>query len=196
MKPFMPKDQKHPTVDLIGGEYLAPFQTRNPRRYSSVRGNSLDDEPQVRRRRSPLEINLGLYKSLAQPWVKMFTNETSADFLRRMHPARVQYEMFSNSNPMWHALNPLIDSAKKARSPVDENNIFWQAQKAFSDFMVASLDGFQNMRDQLQEAWFHAFYGSPIVQALVGLMVHSKIPGPSRVMAQPTGSLSSSELRN
>lgn len=173
-----PKDQKHPTVDLVGGEYLARFETRTLDDIRALGGNSLDDERKFAAAARLSEINLGLYKSLAQPWVKMLANETSADFLRRMHPARVQYEMFSNSNPMWRALDPMIDSAKKARSPVDDSNIFWQAQKAFSDFMVASLDGFQNMRDQLQEAWFHAFYGSPIVQALVGLNGSQQNPRP------------------
>jgi hypothetical protein len=115
------------------------------------------------------EINLGLYKTLWQPWVRMFANAGSAEMMRRMHQARLPYEMFKADSPIWRTLDPLIESAKVARQPVAPSNPFWQAQKMYSDWMIATLDGYRDMRDKWQEEWFHAFYGSPVLQAMLGL---------------------------
>ena len=95
-----------------------------------------------------------------------------------MHPARLQYEMFSHANPMWRSFDTIVESAKASRQPVAENNPYWQAQKMFSDWMTSSLDAYRDVRDHLQEEWFHAFYGSPIVQAMVGLRGSEENPRP------------------
>ena len=67
---------------------------------------------------------------------------------------------------------------QKNRQPVEENNPYWQMQKAYSDWMTQSLDAFRDVRDRMQEEWFHAFYGSPVVQALVGLKGSDENPRP------------------
>ena len=45
------------------------------------------------------DINLGLYRMFVQPWVRLWMNEDFAAALRRLHPLRLQYEMFSSANP-------------------------------------------------------------------------------------------------
>jgi hypothetical protein len=77
--------------------------------------------------------------------------------------------MFKADSPIWRTLDPLIESAKAVRQPVAPNNPFWQAQKMYSDWVIATLDGYRDMRDKWQEEWFHAFYGSPVLQAMLGL---------------------------
>jgi hypothetical protein len=45
---------------------------------------------------------------------------------------------------------------------------------------MASLDGYRKARDRLQEQIFFGFYGSPLVQAMVGLNKRSEVrPSPS-----------------
>ena len=44
--------------------------------------------------------NLALYRAFVQPIVRAFVNPALADFMRQLHPLRLQYEMFSNANPM------------------------------------------------------------------------------------------------
>ena len=58
---------------------------------------------------------------------------------------------------------------RKSRQLVSEDNIFWQAQQQFAEWMENSLDVYRDLRDHSQEALFHAVYGSPFIQALVGL---------------------------
>jgi hypothetical protein len=49
-------------------------------------------------------------------------------------------------------------------------------QEWFSDWMVHALDAYRDVRDDSAEAWFHAVYGSPFLQALVGLRASEEIP--------------------
>ena len=53
------------------------------------------------------------------------------------------------------------------RSSAD--NPFLAAQEFASQQIVAALDGYRDWRDAMVEASFHAIYGSPLVQALLGL---------------------------
>jgi hypothetical protein len=47
--------------------------------------------------------------------------------------------------------------------------VFWQAQEWYADLMEASLNAYRDLRDHAYEMTFHAIYGSPALQALVGL---------------------------
>lgn len=164
-----PKDASDPNADLVGGGYLVKFEARTLDDIRALGGNTLDDERKFAAAARISEINLGLYKTFLQPWVRLWANEGMADWLRRMHPARLQYEMLSRDNPLLRPLEALVDIAKENRQPVAEDNIFWQAQRQFSNWMVDSLNAYRDVRDKLQEECFHAFYGSPLLQAMVGL---------------------------
>jgi pimeloyl-ACP methyl ester carboxylesterase len=164
-----PKDLSDPTADLVEGGYLIRFESRTLDDIRTLGGNTQEDERKFAAAARVSQINLGLYKTLLQPWVRMFANAGNAEMMRRMHPARLPYELFKADSPIWRTLDPLIESAKTARQPVAANNPFWQAQKMYSDWMIATLDGYRDMRDKWQEEWFHAFYGSPVLQAMLGL---------------------------
>ena len=53
------------------------------------------------------EINLGLYRTFVQPWVRAWANEGFAEWMRQLHPLRLQYEMFSHANPF---MRPLLSA--------------------------------------------------------------------------------------
>lgn len=164
-----PKDTADPSAELIEGNYLVRFETRTLDDIRAFGTNTPEDDRKFAAAQRLSEINLGLYKTFWQPWVRLMANSANADLMRRMHPARIPYEMFSPKSPLWRTLDPLIDQAKKARQPVGPHNLYWQAQESLSEFMISAMDGFRDARDRLQEEWFHAFYGSPVLQALLGL---------------------------
>lgn len=173
-----PKDPNDPTADFIGGGYLVRFEARTLEDIRALGANTPEDERKFATAARVSEINLGLYRTLIQPWVQLWANDGTAEWLQRLHPARVQYEMFSPASPVWSMLDSVVDGLKENRQPVSRDNPFWQAQEQFSKFMTASLDGFRDIRDKMQEQWFHAFYGSPVVQAMVGLHGSDQDPRP------------------
>ena len=96
-------------------------------------------------------------------------NEGTAEWMRRLHPLRLQYELFSHANPFMRPILSNLEWVRENRKPVSKNNPFWQAQEWFGDWIETSLDAYRDVRDKTSEALFHAIYGSPLVQALVGL---------------------------
>ena len=164
-----PKDASAAGADFIDGDYLVRFEPRTLDDIRAIVKNSVEDERKFAATARISDINLGLYKTFMQPWVRMWANEGMAEWMKKVHPVRMQYEFYSRNNPMFQGLDSLVALTKANRQPVAENNVFWLAQKQFSDFMVNSLNAYRDVRDKMTEEWFHAFYGSPMVQAMVGL---------------------------
>lgn len=164
-----PKNPEDSAADLIRGNYLVHFEARTLDDIHSLGGNSEEDEKRFATAARVSEINLGLYHTFFQPWVRGLANEGYAEWLRRLHPQRLQYEMFSPANPFMRSLSPWVSSIKNNRRPISDENVLLQAQEWFSDWVAMSLDAYRDVRDHALEAVFHAVYGSPLVQALVGL---------------------------
>jgi len=155
--------------DLIGGDYLVRFETRTLADIRGLGGNDEEDERKFATVARLSEINLGLYRTFFQPWVRSWTNDAFAKWMRQVHPLRIQYEMFSHSNPFMRPLLAYVGDVRKNRHPVPQDNPFWQAQEQFSRLIETSLDAYRDVRDHMYETLFHAVFGSSVVQAMVGL---------------------------
>jgi pimeloyl-ACP methyl ester carboxylesterase len=171
-----PKSPNDPSVDLISGDYLVRFEARSLDDLRALGGNDEEDERRFAAAARVSEINLGLYRTFFQPWVRNWASEGLAEWMRQFHPLRLQYEMFSHANPFMRPLLSSLDSVRENRRLVSNENAFWQAQQRFADWIVSSLDGYRDVRDHMSEGLFHAIYGSPVVQALVGLKASDGIP--------------------
>jgi pimeloyl-ACP methyl ester carboxylesterase len=164
-----PRDASLPAADLVVGDYLVRFHDRTLDDIRSLGGNNDVDDRAFATAARLSEINLGLYRTCFQPLVRAWCGEHVANWTRRMHPLRLQYEIFSHANPMLYAVKRWAENASEGRQQLSSTNAFWQAQEQFGRFMEEMLQGFGEARDRTVEAWFYAAYGSPIVQALVGL---------------------------
>jgi pimeloyl-ACP methyl ester carboxylesterase len=171
-----PKDPDDPTADLIAGDYLVRFEMRDLDAIRAMGANDLEDERKFATVARISEINLGLYRTFLQPWVRAFANETSADWMRRLHPLRLPYELFSDTNPFMRALPQLAERVRKDREPVAPENVLLQAQGEFSRQIVKVLESYGQLRDHACEEVFHAVYGSPVLQAMVGLKASDASP--------------------
>jgi len=171
-----PKDTADPTADLIFGDYLVRFETRSLDDIRALGGNCADDDRKFAAVARLSEINLGLYRTFVQPWIRAWVNEDSAEWLRRLHPLRMQYEFFSVANSLTKPLFYDAAQLRENRRPVSNDNYFWQIQESFNDWIVTWLEAYRDSRDNAAEAWFHAIYGSPLLQSLVGLRASDEIP--------------------
>ena len=173
---LVPKDQRERGADLVAGDYLVRFEARTLHDIRALGGNDEADELEFATAARVSGINLGLYRTFVQPWVRACTGENSAQWLRRMHPLRMQYEIFSQDNPLLRSLSSAAAHVREHRAPVSKDNPLWQMQELLSDWIEVSLDTYRDMRDQMSEACFHAIYGSPVLQALVGLKASDRSP--------------------
>jgi Protein of unknown function (DUF3141) len=164
-----PKDPNDAAADLVSGDYLVRFEARTLDDIRAMGGNDEEDDREFATAARLSEVNLGLYRTFVQPWVQGLANEGFAEWARRLHPQRMQYEMFSRSNPFLHLIDPWVTLIERHRHLVAKENAFWQAQEWFSDWVETSLNAYRDIRDHASEALFHAIYGSPLLQAMVGL---------------------------
>jgi hypothetical protein len=81
----------------------------------------------------------------------------------------MQYEMFTAKNPFLNSMGAFADRMRGDRRIVPNDNPMWQAQEQLSTYMEKSLDAYRDWRDGCYESAFYSVYGSPLLQALVGL---------------------------
>jgi pimeloyl-ACP methyl ester carboxylesterase len=162
--------------DLVTGDYISRFESRTLDDVRALGGNSPEDEKCFAAVARLSEINHGLYRTIAQPLVRAMVNEQSAEWLRRTHPARMIYEVFSDRNPLMEPVSYAAQWMKKNREPAPANNIFLQWQNLYSDWVTTSLDIFRDWRDSMQEQMFFGIYSQPWLQALLGLRASDDPP--------------------
>ena len=168
-----PKDK---ASELVGGDYLVRFEPRTLDDIRRLGGNDDADDREFATAARVSEINLGLYRTFFQPWVRMWTSQAVAETWRQLHPLRLQYEIFSRTNPLIRQVSNLAVEVRENRHVVPRENALWQAQERLSDAIEASLNGYRDLRDQTAEVLFDVIYGSPVVQALTGLKASDGSP--------------------
>src|SRR6516162_6785752 len=171
-----PKKATDESADLVTGDYLVRFEARTLDNIRALGSNSQEDERRFATAARVSEINLGLYRTFAEPWVRLWAKDGFADWMRRMHPLRLQDEVFSGANPLMTYVRSAAQSVRDHRQPVSQDNFFWQVQQWTSNWIETSLNIYRDLRDQWFETLFHTVYGSPALQALTGLKASDASP--------------------
>ncbi len=166
---FTSKSEQVANANLAGGEWIMRCEARTLDDIRALGGNDADDERRFAAAARLSEINLAIYRTFAQPFVRACVTPQMAEMVRRMHPLRLQYELFSNANPAMAWLQPLADEVRKKRAPVGSDNPLMQMQQTMSDNIVKALDGWRDLMERASERTFLSVYGMPAVQAAVGI---------------------------
>jgi hypothetical protein len=155
---------------LIDGKYLFRLEARTLDDIRAFGVNSADDEKRFATVARVSEVNLGFYRAFVEPWVRAMTTEETAEALRRMHPHRFRFRIFSDENPFMAPIKAAAAEARLSREPVSPDNLFLSVERAASNWITTSLESLGEARDAMTEAMFLNTYGSPLIQAAVGLM--------------------------
>ena len=155
-------------ADLLPGQYLVRFEGRTVEDILKL-GDGREHEQAFETVARISEINEGLYDTFLSPWVKMCTNEASAEALRMMHPLRLQRFLLSDLNPAMWPVKAMADMVRKERRPAAADNALVKAEHAVSEQIEQALDRYREARDRMQELTFKAVYAAPLVEALAGL---------------------------
>ena len=118
-------------ADLIGGDYLVRFEARTLDDIRALGGNNEEDERSLR---PPRACRRSISASIARSFslgCAAWPMKASPRWMRRLHPLRLQYEMFSPANPFMRPLDPWMTLMNGNRQPVSKDNVFWQAQQRY-----------------------------------------------------------------
>ena len=177
-----PRPTDLPPGGFVTGDWIARFEARSLDDIRVLGRNSAGDDRAFAAVARLSELNLSIYRTFMQPLVRAIANQTSADFARALNPLRLSYTIFADSNPWMKGVQELAAGVATARKPAAADNPFLALQTQVSDQIVAALDAYRVARDKMAEQAFFGFYGSPSVQALLGLNADSEVrpfPGTS-----------------
>jgi pimeloyl-ACP methyl ester carboxylesterase len=155
--------------ELVQGNYLFTLETRKLDDIRKIGGNSPEDDLAFATVARISEVIQGVYSTLMRPAVRAMVTETSAELARRIHPNRLRFEAFSDQNPFMRPIADWAETVRGDRRPVSPNNPFLAFEHMMSDMISSGLEMWGKARDAATEAFFFNTYGSPILQAMVGL---------------------------
>ena len=171
-----PKKEGADSEELVTGDHISRFEARALKDIRALGNNTPDEERCFAAVARLSEVNHGLYKSTLQPAVRAVATRQGAEWLRRLHPQRLGYEVFSDNNPAMGSVAAAAERVARERQPVSADNVFLQWEKHFSGWLKTSLEAYGAWRDYWTEQTFFAVYEQPWLQALLGLRASDELP--------------------
>ncbi|KAA5609225.1 DUF3141 domain-containing protein [Rhodovastum atsumiense] len=166
--------------ELIQGRYLFRLEARGLADIRALGGNDAADDLRFATAARVSEINLGLYRTLLAPAVRATVTPEAAAALRQLHPNRLRFAAFSDENPLMPPVAALAETVRATRRPVAPDNPLLALEQAASSWISTWLHACGTARDIVTEHVFLTTYGSPLLQALVGLGTGEQ-PEPRRI---------------
>src|SRR3954466_12950393 len=166
---FEAKGKETTSSDLVVGHWVMRCEARTLDDIRAMGGNSPEDERRFAAAKRVSELNLATYQKFVQPWIKTMVTPQMADMARNLHPLRLQYEALSSQNPLMGAVKTAAEGIEDNRKPVSKDNPFLAFQEQMSKQIVHALDSWRDAQEALSETLFLNVYGSPAVQAALGI---------------------------
>ncbi|WP_246130091.1 DUF3141 domain-containing protein [Nitrospirillum pindoramense] len=163
-------------AELVSGRYLTRFERRGLDDIRALGGNDARDDRRFATVARISALNGDLYAHTLRPVVRQLATDESAELMRRLHPNRLRFEVFSDKNPLMRPVAALAETARAHRRPVAPDNPFLKVQEAVSDSVVQALDTWRELRDRATETFFLTVYGSALLQAAIGVETPARLP--------------------
>ena len=166
---FEAKTENTANPDLAASDWVMRCEMRTLADIRALGGNDAADERCFATVSRISEANLALYRAFAQPIVRALVTSPVSDWLHKLHPLRLSYEVFSDANPAMAFVIPLAEQAREARKPAAAGNAFLAMQENASRLIVAGLNSWRNASETFAEHLFLTVYGSPMIEAAAGI---------------------------
>lgn len=156
-------------ADLAQGDYVLSFAKRKLDDVRAIVDRNEEDDRRFAAVSRISDINLGLYRSFVQPWIRATVTSQTAEWMQRLNPLRLPYELISDRNPWIAPVAKIAEQASAHRHTVSADNPFAIMERMMSNNIVAGLNIWKELRDTAGEQLFMNIYGSPVIQDLAGL---------------------------
>lgn len=163
--------------DLVAGRYLFRLERRSLDDIRALGTNPPADERRFATVARVSDINLGLYRAVLSPVLRFAATGVPAETLRRLHPNRLRFDLFADTNPLMAPVAGWAERVRAERRPVRPDNPLLAMQTMVSDGIATALQTWTAWRDAMAESLFLGIYGAPLLQAAVGLGAdHAEMP--------------------
>jgi pimeloyl-ACP methyl ester carboxylesterase len=164
-----PKSESTEGSEYVSGDWIMRCEARTLDDIRALGGNDAADDRRFATAARVSEINLALYRTFMQPLIRQSIPAPVSGLMKQCHPLRLQYSAFADGNPMMGLVRVAADQARENRKPARADNPFIAFQDAISKQIVGALDSWRDMTEAVAESTFHWIYGSPVLQAAVGI---------------------------
>jgi pimeloyl-ACP methyl ester carboxylesterase len=154
---------------FVTGEWVMRCEARTLDDIRALGGNDAADDRRFATAARVSEINLALYRSFLRPFIRQNSLAPAAELMKQFHPLRLQYSAFADSNPLMGLVRVAAEQVRTNRKPARADNPFIDFQEAVSQQIVGVLDSWRDMTEAVSESTFQWVYGSPVLQAAVGI---------------------------
>ena len=154
---------------LVTGNWVMRCEARTLDDIAAMGGNDAEDDRRFATAARLSEVNMNLYRTFLQPTVRALANPAAAEWMQKLHPLRLSYEMFSDANPFMRMVAKLAENVRNERTPVSKNNPFLAMQEQMSNQIVDSLDAFRDLTEKASERTFLTVFGQPALQTALGI---------------------------
>src|SRR5262249_31843711 len=137
---FERRSQDTANPDLVAGDWVMRCEART---LDDIRKLGINDAPEDHCFAAAARIsetNLALYRAVMQPMVRAVASAPLAQWLHSLPPLRLQYELFSDTNPLMAGTGRMAQWVKEHRKPVANDNPFLRLQEVASEQIVSLLD--------------------------------------------------------
>ena len=97
---FERKSEGTASPDLVSGDWVMHCEERTLDDIRALGGHETENDRMFATVAQVSKANLALYRTFLQPFVRTWMNPALADWMRKLHPLRLQYEMFSDDEPV------------------------------------------------------------------------------------------------
>ena len=166
---FEAKSADTANAELAGGKWIMRCEQRTLDDVRAMGGNTAEDERRFATAARVSEINLANYRNFVQPWLRAAVTPQLAEWMRKWHPLRFSYEAFGSDNAAMRVVAEAADNVREHRKPATEDNPFLAFQETASKNIIDVLDYWRDTQESVSESLFLGIYGSPALQAAVGI---------------------------
>ncbi|WP_419696764.1 DUF3141 domain-containing protein [Mesorhizobium muleiense] len=157
------------TDAMAQGDWVMRCETRTLDDIRALGGNTVEEERMFEAAARVSEVNLAMYRTFAQPFVKALVTPEMAQGFMALHPLRMQYDLFGPNNPFMGWVGAAAEKARAARKPVSAENPFLALQEKMSDAMVDGLERWRKATERMSESTFRRIYGNEAMQKALGV---------------------------
>jgi len=173
---FEQKTASTPGAQFVSTDWVMRCEARTLDDLRALGGNDPADDRSFAAVAKVSEINNALYRTFLQPMVRAMVPAGSDEWMRKLHPVRLPFELFCDANPFMAPVKAMAEWIREHRSPTEKDNPFIAAEHSASEQIATSLDAWREMRDGFVERLFLTMYGAPALQAAVGVDPTSTTP--------------------
>ncbi len=144
---------------LEPGDYTVHYEHRTMKDILALNPEGREEEALFSTIAKVSELNATLYKSLVRPWIRMMATRPMADAMTKMHPLRMQRQMFSDAFPFASIIHEQAAKARANRVTVSDEHPLRKMEKKLDAQITESLNTYRDQRDDSSVRMARALYG-------------------------------------